>query len=36
MGGKPILALALVGMPIDKLPHETIRAILLEAPPTPR
>lgn len=28
MGGKPILALALVGMPLDKLPIETIRAIL--------
>lgn len=28
MGGRPILALALVGMPIDKLPVETIRAIL--------
>jgi selenide,water dikinase len=28
MGAKPILALALVGMPIDKLPAETIRAIL--------
>jgi selenide,water dikinase len=28
MGGKPLFALALVGMPIDKLPHETIRAIL--------
>ena len=28
MGGKPILALALVGMPIDKLPVETIQKIL--------
>ena len=28
MGGKPILALAVVGMPIDKLPVETIRQIL--------
>lgn len=28
MGGKPILALALVGMPLDKLPEEAIRAIL--------
>ncbi|MEW5769147.1 MAG: selenide, water dikinase SelD [Pseudomonadota bacterium] len=28
MGGKPLFALALVGMPIDKLPHETIRQIL--------
>jgi selenide,water dikinase len=28
MGGTPIFALALVGMPIDKLPPETIRAIL--------
>jgi selenide,water dikinase len=28
MGGSPILALALVGMPVDKLPPETIRAIL--------
>ena len=28
MGGRPLFALALVGMPIDKLPHETIRAIL--------
>ncbi|MFI4964909.1 MAG: selenide, water dikinase SelD [Caulobacterales bacterium] len=28
MGGAPILALAIVGMPIDKLPPETIRAIL--------
>ncbi len=28
MGGQPLFALALVGMPIDKLPHETIRAIL--------
>jgi selenide,water dikinase len=28
MGGKPILALALVGMPINVLPHEVIAAIL--------
>ena len=28
MGAKPIFALALVGMPIDRLPVETIRAIL--------
>jgi selenide,water dikinase len=28
MGGKPILALALVGMPLDKLPVSVIRAIL--------
>jgi selenide,water dikinase len=28
MGGKPIMALALVGMPINVLPHETIRLIL--------
>jgi selenide,water dikinase len=28
MGGTPILALAIVGMPIDKLQPETIRAIL--------
>jgi selenide,water dikinase len=28
MGGKPIMALALVGMPIDKLPIEIIRRIL--------
>ncbi len=28
MGGRPLFALALVGMPIDKLSHETIRAIL--------
>lgn len=28
MGGEPIMALAIVGMPIDKLPVETIRAIL--------
>lgn len=28
MGGKPILALAIVGMPIDKLPAETIGRIL--------
>ncbi len=28
MGGRPILALAVVGMPIDKLPLDTIREIL--------
>jgi selenide,water dikinase len=28
MGGRPILALAIVGMPIDKLPVETIQEIL--------
>ena len=28
MGGTPLFALALVGMPIDKLPVETIRRIL--------
>jgi len=28
MGGTPIMALAIVGMPIDKLPVETIREIL--------
>ncbi|HKR89645.1 MAG TPA: selenide, water dikinase SelD [Phenylobacterium sp.] len=28
MGGAPILALALVGMPVNRLPVETIRAIL--------
>ncbi len=28
MGGRPLFALALVGMPIDTLPHETIRMIL--------
>jgi selenide,water dikinase len=28
MGGKPILALAILGMPLDKLPVETIREIL--------
>lgn len=28
MGGKPILALALVGMPINVLPHETIARVL--------
>src|SRR5215468_661451 len=28
MGGKPIIALAIVGMPIDKLPVEVIRRIL--------
>jgi selenide,water dikinase len=29
MGGTPIMALAIVGMPVDKLPVETIRSILL-------
>lgn len=28
MGGKPLFALALVGMPLDKLPEEVIRRIL--------
>ena len=28
MGGTPLFALALVGMPVDKLPVETIRAVL--------
>ena len=28
MGGKPILALAIVGMPVDKLPLETVQDIL--------
>jgi len=28
MGGKPIMALAILGMPLDKLPVETARAIL--------
>jgi selenide,water dikinase len=28
MGGKPIMALAILGMPLDKLPVETMRAIL--------
>ena len=28
MGGRPIMALAIVGMPIDKLPHDVIRQIL--------
>lgn len=28
MGGKPIFALAIVGMPLDKLPEDTIRQIL--------
>ena len=28
MGGRPILALAVVGMPVDKLPVETVREIL--------
>lgn len=28
MGGKPLLALAILGMPLDKLPIETVREIL--------
>jgi selenide,water dikinase len=28
MGGKPIMALAILGMPLDKLPVEAVRAIL--------
>src|SRR5271168_2679510 len=28
MGGKPIMALAILGMPLDKLPVETMRMIL--------
>jgi selenide,water dikinase len=28
MGGRPIMALAVLGMPLDKLPVETVRAIL--------
>ncbi|WP_036260356.1 selenide, water dikinase SelD [Methylocapsa aurea] len=28
MGGKPIMALAILGMPIDKIPAETVREIL--------
>jgi selenide,water dikinase len=28
MGGKPIMALAILGMPLDKLPVETVREIL--------
>jgi len=28
MGGRPVMALAVLGMPVDKLPAETIRAIL--------
>ena len=28
MGGKPVMALAILGMPLDKLPVETVRAIL--------
>ena len=28
MGGRPLFGLALVGMPLDKLPHDTIRQIL--------
>ncbi len=28
MGGRPIMALAILGMPLDKLPVETVRAIL--------
>ena len=32
MGGKPILALAILGMPLGKLPIETVREILQAAP----
>jgi selenide,water dikinase len=28
MGGRPLMALAILGMPLDKLPVETVRAIL--------
>ena len=28
MGAQPIMALAIVGMPLDKLPHEVIGRIL--------
>lgn len=28
MGGQPIMALAILGIPLDKLPLETVRAIL--------
>ena len=28
MGGQPIMALAILGIPLDKLPIETVRAIL--------
>jgi selenide, water dikinase len=28
MGGRPVMALAILGMPLDKLPVETVRAIL--------
>src|SRR5215475_6424176 len=28
MGGKPIMALAILGMPVDKIPAETVREIL--------
>src|SRR6202021_1304519 len=28
MGGRPIMALAILGMPVDKLPAETVRKIL--------
>src|SRR6516162_4501725 len=28
MGGKPIMALAILGMPVDKIPPETVREIL--------
>jgi len=28
MGGKPIMALAILGMPIDKISTETVRAVL--------
>lgn len=36
MGGRPLFALALVGMPIDKLPHEVIRQILAGGEATAR
>jgi selenophosphate synthase len=28
MGGRPLMALAILGMPLDKLPVETVREIL--------
>ena len=28
MGGKPIMALAILGMPVDKIPTEMVREIL--------
>ncbi len=31
MGGKPLMALAIVGMPINVLPHDVIAAVLKEA-----